>query len=163
MTMVDLSYDITALYMEGLFPSSGVSQIILKSSWDVGDCSVQATVTGKTTVFITDAHESKHAAAAHKILTTPDAHLVLVMGGDHLEEGVKAIQQAVEDKTLGPHYAAIEAKRLAQPFKERCADCQQAKKLVEQKGVVASKKEKAKLRRLFQEHEHAQGKKRNGT
>ena len=146
-----------------LFPSSGVSQIFLKAGWDVGDCSVQATVTGKTTVFITDAHDSKHAAAAHKILTTPDAHLVLVLGGDHLEDGIKAIQQAVEDKTLGPHYAAVEAKRLAQPFEERCANCEEAKKLVEQKGVVVSRKEKAKLIRLFQKHEHAQGKKQNGT
>ncbi len=146
-----------------LFPSSGVSQIIIKSTWDVGDGSVQATVTGKTTVFITDAHESKHAAAAHKILTTPDAHLVLVLGGDYLEEGVEAIQQAVEDKTLGPHYAAIEAKRLAQPYKGRCADCEEAKQLMEQRGVVASRKEKVKLRRLFQEHGHAPGKKQNGT
>ncbi len=144
-----------------LFPSSGVSDIIVKASWDVGDGSAQATVVGKTTVFITDAHEAKHAAAAHKILTTPDAHLVLILGGDHLKNGVEAIQQAVQDETLGPHYAAVEARRLAQPFRERCADFRQAKKLMDEKDVVLSEPEKVKLDKLFEKHAH--GGKQNGT
>ena len=72
--------------------------------------------------------EAKHAAAAHKILITLDAHLALVLGGDHLKEGVEAIQQAVEDETLGPHYAAVDAKRLTQPFQVRCADCERERR-----------------------------------
>jgi hypothetical protein len=148
-----------------LFPTSGVSEIVLKASWDVGDGSAQAMVLGKTTVFVTNAYQPKHVAAAHKILTTPDAHLVLILGGDHLEEGVKAIQQAVADETLGPHYAAIEAKRLAQPFQDRYADCSQARKLVQIKGVVRSHPEKVKLERLIEKHgdEHGRGTKQNGT
>jgi hypothetical protein len=135
-----------------LFPSSGVSEILVKANWDVGDGSVQAMVMGRTNVFITGAHEPQHAAAAHKILTTPDAHIVLVVGGDHLEEGVKAIQQAVEDPTLGPHYAAVEAKRLAQPFRGRCAECGKAEKLLSKTDAVQTKREKAKLDKLLQKH-----------
>jgi hypothetical protein len=145
-----------------LFPSSGVSEITVKASWDVGDGSAQAIVVSKTTVFITNPYEPKHAAAAHKILTTPDAHLVLILGGDRLKAGVEAIQQAVEDETLGPHYAAVEARRLAQPFRDRSADSEKAKKLTQRKGVVASKAEKAKLERLFGKHGHGHAK-QNGT
>jgi hypothetical protein len=135
-----------------LFPSSGVCEILVKASWDVGDNSAQAMVTGSTNVFITNANEPQHAAAAHKILTTPDAHVVLVLGGDHLKEGIKAIQQAVEDPTLGPHYAAVEAKRLAQPFQDRCAECGQAEKLLERMDAVQTEREKAKLDKLLRKH-----------
>jgi hypothetical protein len=135
-----------------LFPSSGVCEILVKASWDVGDNSAQAMVTGSTNVFITNANEPQHAAAAHKILTTPDAHVVLVLGGDHLKEGIKAIQQAVEDPTLGPHYAAVEAKRLAQPFQDRCAECGQAEKLLERMDAVQTEREKVKLDKLLRKH-----------
>lgn len=135
-----------------LFPSSGVSEILVKASWDVGDNSAQAMVTGRTNVFITNANEPQHAAAAHKILTTPDAHVVLVLGGDHLKEGIEAIQQAVEDPTLGPHYAAVEAKRLAQPFRDRDADCGPAERLLEKTDAVQTEREKAKLDKLLRKH-----------
>jgi hypothetical protein len=86
----------------------------------------------------------------HKLLTTPDAHLVLVMDGGHLKEGEEAIQQAVEDETLGPYYAAVEAKRLAQPFRERGSEYGKAQKLMDRKKqVVMSDMEKGWLDRLF--------------
>lgn len=132
-----------------LFPSSGASEIVLKASWYVGNDSAKTMVVGKTMVFVTEAHEPNHAAAAQKIMTTPDAHLVLVLGGDHLKEGVEAIQQAVKDETLGPHYATVEARRLAQPFRDRCADCEKAKELVRQRNVVTTEAEKVKLDKLF--------------
>jgi hypothetical protein len=148
-----------------LFPSSGVCEITLKAGWDVGDGSANAMVVGKTTVFVTDAHNPHHAAAAHRILTTPDAHLVLVMGGDHLQEGVEAIQQAVRDETLGPHYRMVEARRLAKPFKGRCADCEGARGLMEGGEVVSSEAEKGKLERLFKRFggDEGDGKQRNGA
>lgn len=107
-------------------------------------------MSGKTTVFITDAREAHRAAVAHKILTTPDTHLVLVLGGDHLQEGVKAIQQAVEDETLRPHYAAVEAKRLARTFMDCYAECSMVTKRVRGGSVVASQAERPKLEKLVE-------------
>jgi hypothetical protein len=102
-------------------------------------------------VLVTGPKDASHAAAAHKLLTSPDAHLVLVLGGDHLEDGISAIQAALEDDTLRPHYAAVEAKRLATRFEDRKPDITAARKLVNGKSVVTDS-EKQKLQKLLSLH-----------
>lgn len=108
-----VAHDLTLLRggQGALFPSSGFYTITAEVRWEVD--AVQAVVRGETSLLVTGASTPEHAAAAHKILATPDAHLVLVLGGDHLPEGVAAIQAGAGDAVLGPHYAVIEAKRIA--------------------------------------------------
>lgn len=118
---------------EGALFYSGLCEITVKACWDV------FVVEGKTTVLVTGPTTESHAKAARKILITPDAHMVLATGRD-LSDGVSAINEAVEDDTLRPHFAAIEAKRLVQQNK-----VDQASNLVETEGVVMNVKEKEKL------------------
>lgn len=119
-----------------LFSTSGLHRIRLDVHWDVGD--VVATVHGEATVLVTGAVDAKHAAAAHRVLSTPDAHLVLAIGGDHLEEGVAAIQAALDSPVLRPHYAAIEAKRLGRRFGKRKANVKAASDLLDSSSVLSS-------------------------
>lgn len=118
-----------------LFPTSGLHEIIVEVSWDVGE--VVAAVSGSTTVMVTGAQSPSHAAAAHKVLATPDAHLVLVLGGDHLSDGVEAVQNAVADEVLRPHFAVIEAKRLAQRTAGRTPRMEEAAALLDKNAVVS--------------------------
>ncbi|KAJ9664083.1 hypothetical protein H2201_005323 [Coniosporium apollinis] len=131
-----------------LFPTSGVSEITVKVSWPVGEA--EAAVIGKTTVMVTGAYTSEHAAAAHKILATPDVHAVLVFGGDHLEEGIEAVRAALNDDTLRPHFAAIEAKRCARRFMSREPDIETARRLLDD-YVVRTDVEAAQLRKAFKD------------
>lgn len=130
-----------------LFPAPGVHAVEVEVRWECSD-GTEAVVAGRTTVMVTGARDGTHAAAAHKVLTTPDAHLVLIFGGDHLPEGMAAIREAVEDATLRPHYAAIEAKRLAQRAGRRAPDLGRAAELVADEGVVMSPAEALKLEKL---------------
>jgi hypothetical protein len=132
-----------------LFPGSGIMEIAVCVRWTVGDSLAGCYVAGKTTVLITGALDESHAAAAHSILTTPDAHLVLIFGGDHLHDGLAAIQQALADDTLRPHFASIEAKRLSQSFYDRNSDVDAAARLLNDVDVVMTDSETRKLHALF--------------
>ncbi|MEO6093906.1 MAG: hypothetical protein ABIT04_04025 [Novosphingobium sp.] len=105
------AYDLTLLRgADGaLFPQSGLYTVEVEVGWPVPP--VRMCVAGSTTVFVTGARDASHAAAAHRALATPDLHLVLVIGGDHLQDGIGALAQTLDDDVLRPHYAAIEAKR----------------------------------------------------
>ena len=119
-----------------LFTVAGVHQVGVEVHWECG--SMVATVRGQTTVMVTPAQDARHAAAAHKVLATPDAHLVLAIGGDHLSEGIAAIQAALESKVLRPHFAVIEAKRVGRSFGKRKADVKAAAALVDDDAVMST-------------------------
>lgn len=108
-----IGYDLTLLRgAEGaLFPAGGLYEIIVEVSWEVEE--VEAVVAGRASILVTGAESASHAASAHYMLATPDAHLVLALGGEHLEEGIEAIHAALDDAVLRPHYAVIEARRIA--------------------------------------------------
>jgi hypothetical protein len=129
-----------------LFASSGLYDVSVEVKWGVQEA--VNSVIGSTTVLVTGPKDASHAAAAHKLLTSPDAHLVLVLGGDHLEDGISAIEAALEDDTLRPHYEAVVAKRLATRFEGREPDIDAARMLFNYKSV-ATISEKEKLQRLF--------------
>jgi hypothetical protein len=118
-----------------LFPSSGVYSITVEVHWGSGGA--EATVTGKTSIIVTPAVDEAHSEAALKVLSAPDALLTLVLGGDHLTDGIEAIQSAVENPVLRPHFAYIEAKRLAKPFWEREADPEAASELIDESTVMS--------------------------
>jgi hypothetical protein len=94
-----------------LFPAGGLYEINVEVSWDVGP--LHAVVQGRTSLMVMGASDPAHAEAALRLLSNPDAHLVLALGGDHLAEGIDAIHAAIDNDVLRPHYAVIEAKRLA--------------------------------------------------
>lgn len=117
-----LEADMTVLRgVEGsLFPMSGLYRIAVVLSWEFGGIPVK--VTGETAVMVNPSVDDSHADAAVKALTSPDLLLSLAIGGDHLDEGIDALSTAMADKTLAPHYAVIEAKRLGRKFGKRKAD-----------------------------------------
>ncbi|HEX8061707.1 MAG TPA: hypothetical protein VF535_00675 [Allosphingosinicella sp.] len=108
-----VAYDLTLLRgSEGaLFPAGGLYEVLVEISWEVEE--VEAVVAGRASLLVTGAASASHAAAAHWLLATPDAHLVLALGGEHLDDGIRAIHAALDDEVLRPHYAVIEARRIA--------------------------------------------------
>jgi hypothetical protein len=98
---------------------------------------MESVVRGSTTVLVTSARDAEHAAAAHRVLATPDAHLVLVLGGDHLHKGIEAVETALSDPVRRPHFAVIEAKRLVQRAGKRRPQLSKAAALVDQHTVMS--------------------------
>ncbi|KAK6509076.1 hypothetical protein TWF481_003839 [Arthrobotrys musiformis] len=128
-----------------LFPVGGVHKVTLRLTWSIGDELPLWVALGETTILVTPPVTKSHASAAHRLLTTPDTHLVLVLGGDYLEDGVGAIKQALEDDTLRKHFTVTEAKRV---LKRSTPDLEEAAKLVSEEDVVLSGAEKEKLKKL---------------
>ena len=91
-----------------LFPISGVSEISVTLRWalpSAGETGLlpEAAVQGSTTVFVTGASTASHAKAAHKLLTTPNTHLVLALGGTHFKDGLEAVELGAGNDVLGKH------------------------------------------------------------
>ena len=95
-----------------LFPMPGVYRILLDVVWQLEGQDVM--VAAECPVMITPPATAKHARTALELLSTPDVLQILAIGGEHQTDGVRAIRIALEDATLRPHYAFIEAKRLDQ-------------------------------------------------
>lgn len=141
-----------------LFPTSGAYRIVAEVRWDSAE--VESFVTGEASVMVTPAMDESHAQAALKVLSTPDALLALVLGGDHLKEGLEAIQTALKDPILCPHYAYIEAKRVAKRFGKRKGNFKAAAEFLDA-ATVMSPSEIKKTAVLVKEEgtDSAQGKK----
>lgn len=121
-----------------LFPAPGMHRIEVNATWELNGVPVVAS--GSVAVMVTTAVDDSHAAAALETLSTADLLLTLALGGDHLESGVAALKSALQDKTLAPHYAVIEAKRVGRRFGARKADPKGALKLIK-RGTVMSPSE----------------------
>ena len=93
--------------------------------------------------MISPAENEAHAEAALKVIASPDALLTLVIGGDHLDEGIEAIHAALDSPVLQPHYAYIEAKRIGKRFGDREADIDAASELLTGDGRDAREAQKA--------------------
>jgi hypothetical protein len=125
-----------------LFPSAGVYTIQVEAHWEAAGAEISAV--GEASVIVTSPVDDSHAAAALKILTTPDTLLTVVLGGDHLTDGIEAIQLALNNPVLRPHYAYIEAKRLATRFGKRKPDQKAAAALLDEAPVLSdSERQKA--------------------
>jgi hypothetical protein len=125
-----------------LFRQAGYHTIELNVAWDINGIPVN--VKGNCSVMVTPATEDEHAKVAKAIFDNADTHLVLVLGGDHLTDAVRVIQQALDNKVLRPHYAYIEAKRVGKPFGARKAQKDKAKSIL-QKDAVLNNVEKQKV------------------
>ena len=119
-----------------LFRQSGFHDVSVEIHWEEEN-GVVATVRGSTSVMITPLLNAVHAAAAHRVLATPDAQLVLAIGGDHLKDGIAAIHQALDSPVLRPHFAVVEAKRIGRRFGKRRADVKAAAELIDENTVMS--------------------------
>ncbi|MGH6630263.1 MAG: hypothetical protein ACREB3_11080, partial [Burkholderiales bacterium] len=117
-----------------LFPSPGVYRITVEVRWDVDGA--EFAVSGEASVMITPIVDDAHAEAALKVLSTPDALLTLVLGGDHMTDGIEAVQTALRSNVLAPHFAFIEARRLGERFGKRKANLKAAAELIDDAAVM---------------------------
>ena len=88
--------------------------------------------------MVTAPVDDAHAEAALHVLSTPDALLTLALGGDHLADGVAAIEAGVDNEVLRPHFAFVEARRVATPFLGRPADLERASELLDSTTVMSA-------------------------
>lgn len=131
-----IAADITLLRgMDGaLFPSPGLYEIRINVFWDMAEMPVK--VSTQIPVMVTPPVDDSHGKAAVKTLSTPDLLLTLALGGDHLDDGVDALKEAMSDKTLAPHFAVIEAKRMGKSFGKRKANPLAAMKNISAKTIM---------------------------
>lgn len=120
-----------------LFACAGRHRIEVDLEWELGG--VQMLAQGESSVFVLDAQDEAHAEAAMKALDSPDLLLVLAVGGDHLDEGLEALDAVLDNKVLRPHYAWVQAKRLARQFGDRKPDLQKALSLLDDKAVLSGR------------------------
>jgi len=122
--------------LEGaLFAMPGPHAIRVQLDWDVGGMPVR--VAGETTLMVLPAVERVHGDAALHVIHTPDVLLTLALGGDHLKEGIAAVHHALGSDVLRPHFAYVEARRLASPFLQRGPDLVGAAELIEHETVMS--------------------------
>jgi hypothetical protein len=95
-------------------------------------------VKGAASIMVTPAVDVAHAKAANAVLTEPDTLLALVLGGDHLESGIAAIRSALNSNVLRPHFAYVEAKRVAKRFGRRKADFAAVAGLLDEDTVMSA-------------------------
>lgn len=119
-----------------LFPSAGDHTIEVRVEWEIDGVVHQAA--GSGAVAVSPAVDEAHAEAARRIMRAPDALLTLALGGDHLPGGVNAIRAALANDVLRPHYAYVEAKRLASRFQQRPADLAGAAELIDADSVMSA-------------------------
>jgi hypothetical protein len=118
-----------------LFPSVGLYRIIVEVSWEAEG--LHRSLSSESSVFVMPPVDEKQALTAKMLLTTPDAHLTLVLGGDHLPDGVQVIKAAIENPVLRPHYAYVEARRLMERFMQRKPDLRKAATLIQVDTVMS--------------------------
>ncbi|MBK7007966.1 MAG: matrixin family metalloprotease [Saprospiraceae bacterium] len=129
-----------------LFPNAGLYTIKIDLHWEIEGMPVA--MNAETKVMVTPVVDESHAKAALKTLSTPDLLLTLVLGGDHLKDGIEALNVALHDKTLRPHYTYTESKRISKPYFKRKAELKKAADMIK-KETVMSKTEVEKARLLF--------------
>jgi hypothetical protein len=132
-----MSHSVTLLGgTEGpLFPYPGFFKIIVQVSWEVNG--TQTSASGENGIMVTPPHDEEHASAAQQLLSTPDALLVLTIGGDYLKDGISAIQRCLDNKVLKPHFAFIEAKRIGTRFGKRNAELEKAIGLLDESTIMS--------------------------
>lgn len=119
-----------------LFSTPGLHTVVIDLGWDVDGVPVHSETS--TTVMIEPPQNEHHASAAREVLSEPDLLLTLAIGGDHLADGLQALDTAMEDDVLAPHYAVVAAKQKGQAFENRKADVEGASKLITDDTVMSA-------------------------
>ena len=124
-----------------LFPQPGAYRVIVAATWrgkaaDPHDL-IDLIVTGEAKVVVAAPVDADQAEAARKVHATHEALLLLVHGGDHLKAGIEAVGAALAHPVLRPHFAFMEAKRLATRFMTRPPDLKAAARLLDGTTVMS--------------------------
>lgn len=125
-----------------LFPVPGPYRIAVTVGWNDGG--QPRSVAAECGVVVTPACDAAHAAAAQRILATPDLRPLLEFGGDHLGDAIEVLHAALRDPVLRPHFAGLEARRLATRFGRRLPDYASAARLLHD-GAVMCRVEKEEV------------------
>jgi hypothetical protein len=119
-----------------LFPVPGRYRVVVEVDWTIRDMPVF--VRGEAGLVVAAPVDADQAAAASVVLTTPETTLALVLGGDHLEDGLAAIAGALRSAVLRPHFAFGAARRLATRFGTRAPDLAAAAELIDDTTVMSA-------------------------
>ena len=114
-------------------------------TWDVDE--VVAVARGGSTILVTALATLPRGVGASAVGDARRPSRV-VLGGEHLEEGIEAIQSALEDEVLRPHYAVIEARRVATLDQRGGQKIRASVHELIGDGIVMSESEKAKMAEL---------------
>jgi hypothetical protein len=91
-----------------LFPMAGTYRIKVNAAWE--DAGSAVSLSGTTEVQITPAVDDSHRVAAMKLLSTPDTLLAFALGREYLVEGSEAVEIALANEVLRPHFLSIPIK-----------------------------------------------------
>lgn len=104
-----------------LFGAPGVYTVEVDVDWTTL-MSGPVRASGRASVFIDAPEGDASNEAAAVALAEPDLHVVVALGGgDHLVGGLQALDAAMADDMLRPHYAVTEAKHAGRAFFDRPA------------------------------------------
>jgi hypothetical protein len=143
---------------KSLFPMEGPHRVLVRATWHRDGATLF--VQGETTVRVTPAVDDIHRAAAFEIISTPDTLLSLAISGEHLTQGNEAIQAAIDNPILKPHFAIVQAKRLLTPDPKK-SDPDTTKKRIWQAcelidaNAVLSLSEIERIQNLLEKEEEA--------
>lgn len=126
-----------------LFPVPGDYRVEVELAW--APDAHRRRLTAATAVAVEPPPDTATARVAEDLLATPDLLLSVALGADHLPDGSRALAHALADPVLRPHYAAIEARRLA---RRRTRAARRRATALCREAVVAAASERAKLARL---------------
>ena len=119
-----------------LFPVPGPYRVVVEVEWTIRDMPVFAR--GEVRLVVAPPVDPAHAEAARAVLTTPETTLALLLGGDHLKDGLAAIALALRADDLRPHFAFGAARRLATRFGTRPPDFVAAAALIDDRTVMSA-------------------------
>ncbi|PCI33600.1 MAG: hypothetical protein COB54_04725 [Alphaproteobacteria bacterium] len=131
-----ISRDMTLLRgNEGaLFQVAGAHEIHVDLAWEIDNMPVKLEAT--TRVMVSPALDQAHAEAAMEVLACPDLLLTLALGGDHITEGIAALDKVLKNEVLAPYYKIIEAKRLGNLKGQRTPNFVKAAKLIDKNTIM---------------------------
>jgi hypothetical protein len=118
-----------------LFPAPGVYRVLVEASWV--SLGLEFVVVGETRITVTPPADGAHGEAARRLFAAPETLLTLAFGGDHLGDGIAAVAAALNGAVLRPHFAYVEAKRLATRFGKREPDLAAAAALIDATTVMS--------------------------
>lgn len=132
-----------------LFPEPGEYEIQVALRWSDGNTPMN--VVGRASVVVEPAANETDRIAAAEVLNEPDALIALAIGGNHLAQGINAIQAAMRSRTLRPHYAWIEAKRIAELPATAPSSLYAAAALIDVRTVLSSW-ERDRVKQMFEKN-----------
>jgi hypothetical protein len=120
---------------KALFPMAGDHSFKIRATWQSKGNSFYLEAGSR--IRVTPPVDDDHRTAALRILSTPDTLFSIAIGGDHLIEGNKAIEFAMSNPTLRPHFAIIRAKLLLTGPQPDKIDPSTACSLIDDKVVMS--------------------------